>query len=370
MAMLIFNSAFAETVVLKSGEKIEGTVVEKNTEYIRINFKGADIFYRTFEIKTIDAKPVNVTNKPVHDRSLDFLLASQGLKRGDAPPNFVTPEEYLNRGVIYYNKDNLEQAMSNLNKAIDADPKMAAAYLYRGLTYMKEEETDNAISDYNKAIELNPKMEEAYYVRGVARAAKKDIELALEDYNKAISINSNYVQAYLNRSIISLMKRDPEKAIADTCKVMDINSGLPAAYYIRGVAYANENNMQQAISDYDKAIKLDPLYVQAYLDRAFAYANKEKAKMSQEDKNSPVAYINIGIGKLNIADYDQAISDCSKAIGLAPKNTNAYLSRARIYIMGNDYDKAWADVRKVEELGGTVSQELLDSLKKSSGREK
>jgi hypothetical protein len=38
--------------------------------------------------------------------------------------------------------------------------------------------------------------------------------------------------------------------------------------------------------------------------------------------------------------------------------------------MQRDFDKAWADVHKAEELGAKVNPELLDDLKKTSGREK
>jgi hypothetical protein len=38
--------------------------------------------------------------------------------------------------------------------------------------------------------------------------------------------------------------------------------------------------------------------------------------------------------------------------------------------MEEKYDLAWADVHKAEELGTKVSPEVLDDLKKASGREK
>ncbi|MCX5666913.1 MAG: tetratricopeptide repeat protein [Candidatus Omnitrophica bacterium] len=368
--LLMVNFACAATVILKSGDKIEGTVTETNENYVNVNFKGADITYRTFEIETIDGKPVAIAKKFEPDSSLGFMLESQGVKKGPESINVVTAGDYLKRGLTYYGKDNLDQAIADLSRAINANPELTEAYLYRGLTYIKKNEPDKAIADYDKAIELNPKNEEAYYVRGVVYAGKKDIGRALDDYNKAIELNPKYVQAYLNRSIINLMKGNPEQVIADMIKVIEVNPKVPAAYYIKGAAYANENNMQQAIVDYSEAIKLKPDYVEVYVDRALAYAYKDKIAQAKIDPNSPAAYINIGINKLSKADYDQAIADCSKAIEIATKYANAYIVRARIYILGNDFDKAWLDVHKVEELGGTVNSELLEDLKKASGREK
>jgi tetratricopeptide (TPR) repeat protein len=370
LALLLASSlACAETVVLKSGEKIEGDITEKNNEYVKMTVNGAVVAYHIFEIETIGGKPVKAVEDPNKDRSLGFLLESKGLKRVPTA-NVVTIEDYLNRGFSYYTKDNLDKAIANFNKAIELNPQIAEAYLYRGLTYTKRNELDKAIEDYNKAIEISPKNEEAYYVRGLAYAGKRDAERALSDYSKAIALNPKYVQAYLNRSIIYLSKGDFEKVFSDIDKVMGVNAGVPAAYYIRGMAHANENDAQKAIADYDEAIRLNPGYAEVYASRAMVYAYKDKIERSKIDQNSPAAYINIGIDKLNQADYNQAVSDCSKAIELAPKYAEAYATRAKIYILGNDYDKAWADIHKVEELGSKVNPELLEGLKKASGREK
>jgi hypothetical protein len=44
--------------------------------------------------------------------------------------------------------------------------------------------------------------------------------------------------------------------------------------------------------------------------------------------------------------------------------------RARIYLLANDFDKAWAGIHKAESLGGAIRPEILDQLKKASRREK
>jgi len=46
--------AFAETVVLKSGQSVEGSIVEKTDQYIKINFFGAVLIYPLDEIDRID----------------------------------------------------------------------------------------------------------------------------------------------------------------------------------------------------------------------------------------------------------------------------------------------------------------------------
>ena len=363
-------SSDAETIVLKSDEKIKGTVIEKNDKYVKVDYKGAVIVYRASEIESIDGKPLMAGSGAGSEKPLNFLLESQPSSKGLADSGVVTAEEYLARGIEYYNKGNFDQAMSDFNKAIKLKAAYTRAYMYRGLAYVAKNDLDKAIDDYNKALTLEPKNEEAYYIRGIAYSGKKDIDKAIADYNKAIELNPQYVQAYLNRGFIYIVKGKPEQVLADVNEVMKINPKVPIAYFLRGLVYSNSNNLEQGISDYSKAIELNPNYIEAYFNRALAYAYREKVEQAKIDPNSPRAYINTGFNDINKDDLDKAIADCNRAIELNSKIPDSYMIRARIYLLGKNYDKAWEDVHKVEELGATIRPEFLAELKSTSGRDK
>lgn len=54
---LIFPSfIFAETIILKSGEKVEGKIIERTDDYIRIDFYDVPLTYYLKNIKSIDGK--------------------------------------------------------------------------------------------------------------------------------------------------------------------------------------------------------------------------------------------------------------------------------------------------------------------------
>ena len=65
----------------------------------------------------------------------------------------------------------------------------AEAYCGRGAAYSENGSYDKAISDYNKAIEINPKLARAFYDRGVAHYRKGAHHLAIADYARAIEMN-------------------------------------------------------------------------------------------------------------------------------------------------------------------------------------
>ena len=64
-------------------------------------------------------------------------------------------------------------------------------------------------------------------------------------------------------------------------------------------------------------------------------------------------------------DYDQAISEYSKAIELDPKLAVAYYNRGNAYYKKGEYDYAWTDINKAKSLGCEVEPEFLDALRKA-----
>jgi len=353
-----YISVFAEEIVLKYGDKINGKIIAKNDKYLLLDVKGASIIYYTFEIESVDGKDVK---KIPNTYFLEHILKSKSY------PNFVKADEFLNRGIAYYSKSEFDYAIGSLNQAIRVKPDYFEAYLYRGLCYAGKKSFNEAISDYNKAVELNPKNEEVYFTRGLSYASLGDLNNALSNYNKAIELNPKYVQAYLNRAFVKINKGSIEEALLDIDKVIEINSNIPTAYYIRGLANFKKANITQAILNYSKAIELDPNYFEAYANRGFAYAYSILEK-SKQDPYSPSIYINVGISYLDEETFKKAISDCNKAIELNPQYIDGYLIRAKVYFLANDFDKAWQDVYKIEELGGKVDLDFLKELKRLSKR--
>jgi tetratricopeptide (TPR) repeat protein len=55
------------------------------------------------------------------------------------------------------------------------------------------------------------------------------------------------------------------------------------AYYNRGVAYAKKSQYDQAISDYTKALEINPKFAEAYYNRGVAYGRKGQLDRAMED---------------------------------------------------------------------------------------
>ncbi len=109
---------------------------------------------------------------------------------------------YYKRGGGYLNKNDIDAALENFNKAIELNPKYAAAFLERGYIYSEKLSQHNqAISDYSEAIKADPKYELAYVNRGISYRKTGQYQLAIEDFNTAIKMKRYAGKAYYNKGL-------------------------------------------------------------------------------------------------------------------------------------------------------------------------
>ena len=82
-----------------------------------------------------------------------------------------------------------------------------------------------------------------------------------------------------------------------------------------------------------------------------------------------MAYNDRGISYGEKGQYDQAISDFTKALELNPRLAEAYSNRGAAYYFKREYEKSWKDVEKAQSLGYQIPPKFLDLLRKASGRQ-
>ena len=71
-------------------------------------------------------------------------------------------DAYLKRGIAYAEKGQYDQAISDLNKALEINPRYAKAYVNRGSTYFKKGQYDKAWEDVYKVQDLGLKIDPVF----------------------------------------------------------------------------------------------------------------------------------------------------------------------------------------------------------------
>ncbi len=68
--------------------------------------------------------------------------------------NSVHVQAYNNRGIVYHNLKNYDQALQSYTKAIQLNPKYAEAYLDRARLYLALGDSEKAAQDEESAAKL------------------------------------------------------------------------------------------------------------------------------------------------------------------------------------------------------------------------
>ncbi len=113
-----------------------------------------------------------------------LILSGCGPPKGERTMDRANEQQAVdayNRGVAYYARGELDEAIASYTEAVRLNPKLADAYLNRGAAYDAKGELDEAIADFTQALRLNPKDAEAHNNRGVAYKSKGDLDKAIAD---------------------------------------------------------------------------------------------------------------------------------------------------------------------------------------------
>jgi tetratricopeptide (TPR) repeat protein len=175
---------------------------------------------------------------------------------------------------------------------ISLRPDDSNLYYNRGTVYAQLEEPEQAIADFDKALSLNPDDAMAYGNRGTAYGDIGEFDLAFADFDKVRSLDPDDPFVFVNRGKVYLSMDDPNSAIREFDQAIERDPNNGMAYTNRGAAYSKLGNVQHAIEDYGLAIKQEPDYPNSYANRAFVY--------------------------YKLGEYEKGVADCEQALSLRP----------------------------------------------------
>ena len=117
---------------------------------------------------------------------------------------------YINRGVIYMNRSDFNDARDDFNRAIQLDPDIGEAWVNRGAIDILDKRFKDGIADIDKGLSLGT-MEpaKAYYNRGVAYESIDDEKSAYLDYQQALTLEPNWDLPKQELLRFTVTRKDP-----------------------------------------------------------------------------------------------------------------------------------------------------------------
>lgn len=266
-------------------------------------------------------------------------------------------ENYYQRGRCYLNLGKNEEALKDLTKATELDPK-AIYYNTRGLAYENLNDTIRAMSDYGIAISKDSTDHRFYYNMGRMLEMQQHPKAALVFVDKAIKLDPKDGNCYVTKGNLLQALKDTTGAIAAYKTALSSNDNFYGANYALSIIYNNKNQGKLALQYIDKAINADAKNPEPYVEKGLILedlkdsvgALKNYATAIELDKNYSFAYFTRGNYYQAHGNNTAAIADFSKIIAMDATDADAYIARAECYADTSNCVAALSDLNVAKRL--------------------
>ncbi len=211
----------------------------------------------------------------------------------------------------------IEEAISELKKAIALDPQSAAGHMLLGQAYLAKRSVSmiaEAKAELQQALDLDPSLvwarfylAKVYIDQGRSDKAKEELERGLE-----ARPNIPHFLALLGEVNRKLGK--PELSIELNRKALQADPSMTPAYYYIGLAYMDLKKEDEAITEMERSLKSPYVAPDMYLTLGSLYARKKR--------------------------YEEGEELCKKAIALDPSRPEGHLNLAQLYNIKGASDQA------------------------------
>lgn len=169
---------------------------------------------------------------------------------------------------------------------------------YHNLAYLQIERGDysEAMENLKKSLEINPKFADAYSTLGALYYRLGLYKKSVEMFEKALEVSAGFNETVLtNLAAVYAVLGQHQKAREIYQKIIKITPWLERAYYNYAVSLIATNEYDEALKNLNECLRLNPYYTQAYLRRGeilmkkgdFLQAEKDfSTVLRQEPKNS------------------------------------------------------------------------------------
>lgn len=177
---------------------------------------------------------------------------------------------------LVHNK--LDDAKSNIIKAIDLQPEISVYHSNYGNILYQSNNLEFAIQEHKRAIKLDKKNFQSFYSLGVIYSHLKNYEKSIEFYKKALNLDEDSAVAHNNLANV-YNKVNPNEAESHYLKVIELTPNDPMPYINISNHYLQNTKYKKCVSILESALSKSIEAKELYNNLGIAYlATKENAK--------------------------------------------------------------------------------------------
>lgn len=174
------------------------------------------------------------------------------------------------------------RSIDNYSNLMNQRPNDEKLYFGRAMDFMLVQDYENALADINRAIELNPSLAQSYFVKAVILS--KQLELNPTTLPEPAAPPEEQVRIAGGNTITGTQKPKAKIKIPEVStrsfknddilklyeEVLKTDPDFAFAHYNMAEIYSIEKDYRAAIDSYSKALKIEPQFAEAYFNRGIS----------------------------------------------------------------------------------------------------
>jgi tetratricopeptide (TPR) repeat protein len=244
-------------------------------------------------------------------------------------------EDYVKRAAAFYFKDNYEEAIEALDKALEIKPDDAAALYSKGAALLNLNWYDEALKAFDKAINIRPGDANSWRGKGAALLNLDRYDEALKVFDKAIDIKPDVASSWRGKGAALLGLDRYDEALKAFDKAIDIKPDQATAWHAKGMSLRGLNRYDEALKSFDNAIAINPNYAVAWRGKGMTLRSLDR--------------------------YDEALRAFDKTLGIDPGDAIAWYNSARIFALKEDRDKSLEYLSRAVQLDKTYKKDAKEN---------
>ncbi len=233
------------------------------------------------------------------------------------------------RGIIFYQREQLAQAVEAFSKAADQDPSDRESIEMHGVSLFRLGRPAEAIPLLEKAHTAVERANvDPQYVLGLCYTDVGRYDDARRAFAVQYGFEPDSAEAYLLAGRLFLRREFRDQATAQATKALSINPSLPLAHELLGEAALARGDAPGAIAELEAERKINPLNGDLYDRLGDAYLRAGQFSEAQQalnravllEPNSTGPYILLGQTFLKLNQPIQALHYLNRAVKMDPSN--------------------------------------------------
>jgi len=243
--------------------------------------------------------------------------------------------------------ENVDTAISLLQKTLEQDPAYALAYAALGEAYWRLYELQKrpelvtlARDNCRKALGLNDLLAPVYVTLGMLERGTGRPEAALADLQRALDRDPRSADALREMGWAHQALGRPEQAEQALRNALDLRPSDWATHNYLGRVYLSKGRLAEAEAEFRRVVLLTPDNPRGYTNLGsicYRQGRLEEAETmlqrSVEIRPTAAALSNLGTTRFFLGRYEEAAQAFEKAVELSPRDASARLNLGRAYFV-------------------------------------